>query len=104
MGVTNRGVAVKWLKNGLFLLLVAVVVVAEIAPRPILFIHGEADGVIPVENAYRLYAAADNPAAELWVVPGADHVRAYKAHRQEYVARVTAFFDVALGVRLTHQS
>src|SRR5918911_5782303 len=46
--------------------------VARIAPRPILFIHGDADTRIPVEHSRRLLAAAQNPAAELWIVPGAN--------------------------------
>jgi fermentation-respiration switch protein FrsA (DUF1100 family) len=46
--------------------------VARISPRPILFLHGELDPAIPVENAIRLYEAAGEP-KELYVVPGAGH-------------------------------
>ena len=67
--------------------------VPEIAPRPILFIHGALDDFVPIDHAYRLYEASDNPADELWIVPGADHVRAYRTAPEEYISRVTAFFN-----------
>jgi fermentation-respiration switch protein FrsA (DUF1100 family) len=67
--------------------------VPEIAPRPILFIHGGEDDFIPIEHAHRLYEASENPADTLWIVPGADHVRAYRTAPEEYISRVTAFFD-----------
>lgn len=46
--------------------------VAGIAPRPILIIHGEADGFIVPENADRLYKAAQAP-KELLLIPNAGH-------------------------------
>ncbi len=70
--------------------------VSEIAPRPIFFIHGELDDVVPLEHAYRLQQASQNPQNQLWVVPGAGHVRAYVTHPEEYMNKITAFFDVAL--------
>ncbi|MBN1367261.1 MAG: alpha/beta fold hydrolase [Dehalococcoidales bacterium] len=70
-----------------------VAAVPEIAPRPVLFIHGEDDDMIPANHAYRLYEAADNSLDELWVVPGAGHVKSFKVQPQEYIERVTAFFD-----------
>ncbi len=71
-------------------------VVPEITPRPIFFIHGEADETIPVAHAYRLYQASQNPLNELWVVPGAGHTKSFKLYPEEYIERVTAFFDKAL--------
>lgn len=70
--------------------------VAEIAPVPILFIHGDEDETIPVEHAYRLLEAAQNYPDQLWIVPGAGHTRAYITHPEEYINRVTIFFDDAL--------
>jgi dipeptidyl aminopeptidase/acylaminoacyl peptidase len=70
--------------------------VPKIAPRPILFIHGEADDVIPVAQAYKLYKASTNPADQLWIVPQAGHTGAYKLHPEEYMDRVNSFFDAAL--------
>jgi pimeloyl-ACP methyl ester carboxylesterase len=70
-------------------------VVAKIAPRPILFIHGEADDMIPVEHARRLLEASQNPANILWIVPGG-HTSAYHDYPIEFIDRVTSFFNAAL--------
>ncbi len=70
---------------------------ARIAPRPVLLIHGSADTRIPVENAYRLKAATNNPNVELWIVPGAEHTRSYEAEPELYTRKVLAFFERTLG-------
>ena len=75
--------------------------VAAIAPRPLLIIHGSADRTIPVEHAYRLYAAAGTP-KELWIGEGADHCGTYFLDRPAYCARVAAFFERALGAAEAH--
>lgn len=67
--------------------------VPEIAPRPVLFIHGELDDVVPVAHAYRLQQASLSPQSQLWVVPGAGHVRSYVTHPDEYINTITTFFD-----------
>ena len=72
--------------------------IPRIAPRPILLIHGDADTRIPLENSRRLLAAADNPAAELWIVPGAGHVQSFATQPEVYAARVLGFFDRALSL------
>ena len=41
--------------------------------RPLLIVHGDADEVVPVEHAHRLYEAALEP-KRLEIIPGADHV------------------------------
>ena len=71
-------------------------VVARIAPRPLLLIHGEADTLIPVHNAHALYRAAGEP-TELWTVPGAGHARVADLDHRAYRERVGAFFDLWLG-------
>lgn len=60
---------------------------------PILFIHGQADRGIPVEDAYKLLTASGNPLDKLWVVPGTKHCQAYKTDPGEYVDMVAGFFD-----------
>lgn len=47
--------------------------IPRIRPRPVLLMHGTADRQVPVEQAYQLKSAA-GPNAELWIVPGADHL------------------------------
>jgi len=71
-------------------------VVGDIAPRPILFIQGELDDTVPVAHAYSLLEASDNPLNQLWVLPDVGHVEAYVTYPEEYMSRVTAFFDDAL--------
>lgn len=65
-------------------------VIGEIAPRPLLLVHGEADTLIPVENAYRLRDATGGH-AELHVTPGAGHCGSYFTDRPGYIAAVAAF-------------
>jgi len=70
--------------------------VSEIAPRPIFFIHGELDETVPLEHAYRLHQASQNPQNQLWVVPEAGHVNSYVNHPEEYINKITTFFDGVL--------
>lgn len=66
-------------------------VVARIAPRPLLILHGLDDEVIEFEQSERLYAAAGEPKG-LWLAPGARHTQAYDVHPHEYAQRVLGFF------------
>lgn len=65
-------------------------VIDDIAPRPLLIVHGTVDDTVPLEHAYRLAAA--HPPAELWILEGVNHVAAYKTDPQQYVGRVLATF------------
>jgi fermentation-respiration switch protein FrsA (DUF1100 family) len=82
-------------------------VVPRIAPRPILFIHGGADELIPVAHARLLYAASLGPAVgarhagprstrsawrSLWIVPDARHAQCHGCQSEAYERRVVAFF------------
>jgi fermentation-respiration switch protein FrsA (DUF1100 family) len=67
-------------------------VVDKIAPRPLLIIHGAADGLIPVDNAHALYQRAREP-KELWVVPGVEHARVPEADPRAYSERLATFFE-----------
>jgi alpha/beta superfamily hydrolase len=46
--------------------------VDKISPRPLLLVHGDADELIPLEHARRLYQKAKEP-KELKIIPGARH-------------------------------
>jgi uncharacterized protein len=70
-------------------------VVAQIAPRPLLLIHGEADSHTPPAQSKEIYAAAHEP-KQLWLVPGAEHAGCYDTARDEYERRVSHFFREAL--------
>jgi fermentation-respiration switch protein FrsA (DUF1100 family) len=70
-------------------------VVASLAPRPLFFIHGASDHLIPPANLTALVNAARSaPGAQVqsWLVPGADHGQAFHVAGAEYVNRVVAFF------------
>jgi alpha-beta hydrolase superfamily lysophospholipase len=70
--------------------------VADIAPRPLLLIHGDADRAIPAEHSRRLFAAAGEP-KELWIGHGADHCGTYFLDRAAYAERTISFFERHLG-------
>ena len=72
---------------------------AQLAPRPVLLIHGTGDTRIPVENAYRLKAATDSPNVELWIVTGAEHTRSYAAEPALYTQKVVSFFEQSLAAQ-----
>jgi pimeloyl-ACP methyl ester carboxylesterase len=75
--------------------------IASISPRPVLFIHGEEDPIIPVEHAVRLKEAAGD-GAELWILPGRQHTEGvrlepdyerYSPMREVFLRKVTQFFE-----------
>jgi pimeloyl-ACP methyl ester carboxylesterase len=72
-------------------------VVASVAPRPIFFIHGASDRVVPCHETEELHRVAGNPDNPLWIIPGSGHVRSYARQPEEYVARVSQFFCRHLG-------
>jgi fermentation-respiration switch protein FrsA (DUF1100 family) len=50
-------------------------VVAQVAPTPLLLVHGAADRHLAIAHAHALAAAA-GPSTPLWVVPGYGHAEA----------------------------
>jgi len=65
-------------------------------PVPVFIIHGEQDDTVPVQHAYRLKEASQNPDSKLWIVPEAQHANSYLVRPAEYKERVISFFDEAL--------
>jgi dipeptidyl aminopeptidase/acylaminoacyl peptidase len=59
--------------------------------RPLLLFHGEADTVVPVQQARQLAAAA-GPWCRAVILPGIEHVQTYTIHPRRYIATVDAFF------------
>lgn len=76
-------------------------VFGKISPRPIFFIQGDHDDFNPPSNLALLTQDATNagdPNVSSWQVPGVKvHARTYKTAPEEYVQRVVAFYDAALG-------
>lgn len=58
---------------------------------PVLLIHGAADNRTPPEQSQRL-AAANPQVTELWLVEGARHVGSFRAARDQYLRRMSAWF------------
>lgn len=63
----------------------------QITRVPVLFIHGTADGFVPIEMTYENYTACVAP-KRLLVVPGADHGMSYLIDRTAYEAATVAFW------------
>jgi uncharacterized protein len=76
-------------------------VMAALAHRPILFIHGADDDYVPPAHAERLHAAHGHPDSELWLVPGASHAATYMTAPDEFIERVSRFIDAQIGSRNT---
>jgi pimeloyl-ACP methyl ester carboxylesterase len=66
--------------------------VGRIAPRPILFIHGDRDPYLPPEDFEALVAAAGEPKF-IWRVPEAGHRTVDQLYPDEYRRRVVAFLE-----------
>ena len=67
--------------------------VAQLAKcsKPMLFIHGDADQLVPVRMAWENYNAKTSGYREIWIAPGSAHSRAFPDYPAEYTARVRAF-------------
>ncbi|MFZ2649481.1 MAG: alpha/beta hydrolase [Burkholderiaceae bacterium] len=66
----------------------------EVAPIPLLFIHGDRDGVVPVRHSQWLFDAA-RPPKELWIIADAGHIQSL--HRPEVRERLVAWLRAQLA-------
>lgn len=66
---------------------------------PLLLVHGAQDDVVPLSCAHNLLAASLSPGSELWVIPEAGHLQAYKVASDEYVRRCMRVIDAAVPAR-----
>lgn len=76
--------------------LVPVAAAASWGDRPMLLIHGEADSTVPVQQA-RTLAKAVGTACVATILPGVEHVQAYRSDPDAYVAMTARFFRESLG-------
>jgi fermentation-respiration switch protein FrsA (DUF1100 family) len=58
---------------------------------PLLIIHGDRDGIIPVRLAQDLFAAANQPKS-FWLVPGAGHNDIWQVAGASYPERLRSFY------------
>lgn len=68
--------------------------VGKLAPVPILFMHGTADGVIPLAHTQRLYARAGEP-KEFWTLQGGGHIEAFSRFLPQLRPRIVEFIEHA---------
>lgn len=68
--------------------------VARLGHRPVFFIYGEDDKVVPISNGRRLLGAAS--AGELWLIPGGGHTESMTTAGDEYYSRIGNFLARAL--------
>lgn len=61
--------------------------------RPMLFIHGDEDALVPVEHLWENYNAKTQGYKEYWVAPGARHAETYVKYPEEYTRRVSGFLN-----------
>lgn len=66
---------------------------AQIAPVPLLIVHGDKDHYFPPEHARQLYLAAREP-KELWLIPGMGHAEV--ATGSDLVDRIAHWLDQAI--------
>lgn len=71
--------------------------IQNIAPVPLLLIHGTADQVVPYKHAQKLFEKAGEP-KELWTVPGGQHTEALGPYRAEFAPKLLAQFKTWVGV------
>lgn len=60
---------------------------------PILFIQGEEDPAVPLEDTIRLYDLSSNPFSQIWIVPDAGHCLSFKTSPARYIEHVKRFFE-----------
>ena len=72
--------------------------VPALPPDSLFIIHAEADGLIPVDHARRIAAAAGPAVHDLWIFPGGRHDRVSAAAPDRYRDRVLSFFEEKLPV------
>jgi hypothetical protein len=70
-------------------------VIANIAPTPLLIIHGTADPVIPYSHGKLLFELAREP-KQFWTVERGEHTEAFADPGSLYRQRLVAFFDEVL--------
>jgi pimeloyl-ACP methyl ester carboxylesterase len=92
-----RWLATKLAEHRMAVRCVSVVRALRRLKTPILFVHGEKDSYIEMDQAKLLFELAGG-SKELWVVPEADHNQAVDVAPTEYSRRVVHFFRAVLGV------
>lgn len=93
-------VLLKWFKWPLSFLLATdtyspVDTVEQIAPVPLLIIHGTSDAAVPYRHGKTLYEKASEP-RYLWTIENGRHTEALLPHRMKIRRQLIDFFDTVL--------
>ena len=67
---------------------------------PIFFIHEQDDDLVSTGDDVALSKASDNPTNILWQVNNTPHVSAYQDYPEEYIIKVSDFFNSALDMNV----
>ncbi len=70
----------------------AIDVVADIAPRPLLLMHGTKDKAVSLWQSKALYKKAGQP-KDFWILDGAEHTALFNHSPEEYELRVVGFLN-----------
>lgn len=65
--------------------------IEKISPRPIFFIHGTKDRIVPYQMSEKLFKKAREP-KRFWKVDGADHLQCRTREKEKYEKEVSEFF------------
>ena len=66
--------------------------IGQLAPRPVLLMHGTYDEVVPAAHGQRLFDLAKEP-KEFWLVPEGHHTCLYDLQPDEFKRRVLGFLE-----------
>ena len=72
---------------------------SQSSPVPILFIHCDADRLVPLADTLNIAAASLNAHNAIWRVPGAGHCAGYLRAPDAYVRQCLAFIEDAVPAR-----
>ncbi|MBF0286662.1 MAG: alpha/beta hydrolase [SAR324 cluster bacterium] len=67
-------------------------VIKNIAPVPLLIVHGTRDNVVPYHHGSQIFKAAQEP-KQMWTIDNGKHVQMLTKYRSIYRDRLIAFFD-----------
>jgi fermentation-respiration switch protein FrsA (DUF1100 family) len=70
--------------------------VDKISPRPVFFIHGDADTITPMHMTMDLHHQAREP-KKLWIVNEAGHLECRTKEPRKYEQEIVTFFEQALA-------
>jgi len=67
-------------------------IAGQLAPKAVLLLHGDADTLAPLDEAYCLYESLNQP-RRLAIVPGATHVGMYESHFEQAITIAAEFLN-----------